>query len=406
MIIITKHACPRAATLPWGSGLVMLLSLLTGMAQVDPKHRHLVQLGYDQPLSNHGPRGAYAYYYYNNPEIAGTNVALRLAIAPVYLDGELGFKEVLTPSTDVGVGFYGGAYGDNYYEVRQGDYLRDESFDGHGGGMSLSLYHLLNPEMLIPLNTVLRGGLRYSTYHHTSRTRDDFELPDDRAMAFVRAGFRLAGKEPRLYPDLAMEASVWVERQWRLNDGEYGFNRDRRVESRADLYWAFAGLDYAWTNVGHKISLAVTAGGSEDGDRFSAWRLGGVLPLVAEFPLVLPGYYYQEISARRFAHFYAGYTISLDPKNRFQFQMEAATARVDYLTGFEQPDPWLTVVGCGLMLTSKNTIYRVAIRYGYGFDAMREDGQTGSHSIGLLAQYDFEQLMFRRRNKVPPTGQE
>ena len=32
-----------------------------------------------------------------------------------------------------------------------------------------------------------------------------------------------------------------------------------------------------------------------EADRFSTCRLGGLLPLASEFPLSLPGYYYQEI---------------------------------------------------------------------------------------------------------------
>src|SRR5678815_3973946 len=102
------------------SGLLVLA--INGVAQIDPYHRNLVQLGYDQPLSGSGPQGIYAFYYYSNPELVGTNTALRLAIAPVYLDGEIGFRQLISRTTDLGVGFYGGAFGDNYYEVRQGHY--------------------------------------------------------------------------------------------------------------------------------------------------------------------------------------------------------------------------------------------------------------------------------------------
>ena len=76
----------------------------------------------------------------------------------------------------------------------------------------------------------------------------------------------------------------------------------RQVQPTTDLYWLYAGLSYAWTNTGNQFTFALTAGGSDNADRFSAYRLGGVLPLAAEFPLTLPGYYYQEISARRFVH--------------------------------------------------------------------------------------------------------
>jgi len=370
--------------------MVSLLAAQQCVGQVDPYHRNLLQLGYDHPLRDQGPRGVYGYYYYNNPKIIGTNIALRLAIAPAYLDGEFGFRQLFSPTTDLGVGFYGGAYGENYYEVRQGNYRRKESFDGHGGGAALSVYQLLNPGMLIPLNVVARGGMKYSVYARNSATSDDFELPDGRPTGFVRGGLRLAGKEPILYPDLGLEVSAWAERQWRLNDGTYGFDDDRGVNSKSDLYWAYAGLAYSWTNVGHKVSFATTIGDSETVDRFSAWRLGGVLPLIAEFPLILPGYYYQELTARRFLHLHASYVFPLGAGNRFQFRLEGAGALMGYLEGFEQSDPWQSGVGGGLTFTPKGRNYRVVLRYGYGFGAIRSNGDEGGHSVGILFQYDFE----------------
>jgi hypothetical protein len=364
-------------------------------AQVDPISRHQIQLGYDQFLEGKGPQAAYAFYYLNVPELTRTNLALRLAVAPVYLDSELGIRGVLTRHTDLGIGIAGGAFGDNYYEVRQGHYRRGESFDGHGGGGTLSLYHLLNPGHRVPLNVVVRGGFRYTTAHKTSKTEDDFEVPDDRMNGYTRVGLRLAGKEPILYPDLGLELSVWYERKWRLSSDRYGFDNDRRVNPAVDLYWAYAGLNYAWTNVGHKVNIGVTAGGADGIDRISAWRLGGVLPLVAEFPLVLPGYYYQEIAAERFLHLHAGYAIALDPANRWMLRLEGATARVDYLPGFELDRRWNTGVGAGIVYTSRRDVMKLALRYGYGIDALR-DGDRGAHSVGLLFQFDFHAYRQRR----------
>jgi len=74
-----------------------------------------------------------------------------------------------------------------------------------------------------------------------------------------------------------------------------------------------------------------------------------------------------------------------------QFRLEAASALLDYLPGFEQPDPWQTGVGCGLTFTPRNKFCRIVLRYGYGFNAIRDDGDKGAHSVGLLFQYDFEQ---------------
>jgi hypothetical protein len=306
-------------------------------AQIDPYSRNLLQLGYDQPLSGQGPKSLYAYYYYNSPDFLHTNMTLRLAVAPIYLDGEIGFRQLLSPHTDVGLGINGGAYGENYYEVRQGHYYKEESFNGHGGGASLRLYHRINPAQRIPLNVVLQGGAHYSAYTTREHTDDQFQLPNDSVSTFTRAGLRLAGKKPMLYNDLAMEVSIWYERQWQLDSGTYGYAGDRRVEPTTDLYWLYAGFSYAWTNTGNQFTFAVTAGGSDDADRFSAWRLGGVLPLAAELPLALPGYCYQEISVRSFVHLSAAYVVPLSADHRWQLRLGAASAHVDFLSGFEQP---------------------------------------------------------------------
>jgi hypothetical protein len=358
-------------------------------AQIDPEHRNLLELGYDQPLTGKGPQGVYAYYYYNNPDLYNTNVDLRLAIAPAYVDGELGFKQLISPTTDVGLGFNGGAFGANYYEVRQGRYYQNESFDGSGGGAALSVYQLLNPGMLIPINVVARGGIRDSTYTDTSDTADNFALPANQVVGYTREGIRVAGKEPVLYPDLGLELSVWFERDWRLDSQEYGFDNDRSINPNVNLYWLYAGLNYAWTNSGQKISFAFTAGGSSDADQLGAYRLGGVLPLVSEFPLILPGYYYEELTATGFEHFYGAYDIPLIPDHRLELRLEAATAHVDYLAGYQQSSDWQTGVGGGLTFAPKNKSFEIVLRYGYGFNALR-DGKEGAQSIGLLFQYNFE----------------
>lgn len=389
---LIKNSMPVSNRIPTIFLLVVAVGWLAGFncqAQIDPMYRNLLELGYDQPLTGQGPQGVYAYYYYSHPDFFNTNTALRLAIAPAYVDGEVGFKHLLSPYTDVGLGFNGGLFGANYYEVRQGNYIKSESFNGDGGGVSLSVYQLLNPGMLIPVNVVARGGLRDSTYTDTSQTADNFSLPDNQVAAYTRAGIRVAGKEPMLYADLGLELSVWFERQWRLDSQPYGYSDDRSISPNVNLYWLYAGLNYAFTNSGQKVLFAFTAGGSTDADRFSAWRLGGVLPLVSEFPLTLPGYYYQELTATRFQHFYAGYDIPLDAAHRWDFRLEAATAHLDYLPGFAQRSSWQTGAGGGLSFAPKNKNFKIILRYGYGFNAIR-NGREGAQSVGLLFQYNFE----------------
>src|SRR5437899_7955104 len=91
---------------------LLVLCICLGMpflvsAQLDPEYRRLLQLGYNQPLEGKGPIAAYGFFYYNNPHFYATNLTLRAAVAPVYLDSELGFKGLLGPNTDVGIGVAG-----------------------------------------------------------------------------------------------------------------------------------------------------------------------------------------------------------------------------------------------------------------------------------------------------------
>lgn len=379
---------------------LLMIGASASWAQIDPYSRNLLQLGYDQSLSGHGPKSLYLYYYYNDPEFVRTNVALRLAVAPVYLDAEVGLRGLLSPHTDVGIGFSGGGFAENYYEIRQGHYHKDESFDGHSGGASLHLYQRLNPGQRIPLSAVGQGGFRYLTYARTGETPNAFEPPANQENVFARGGLRLAGKEPMLYPDLAMEVSIWFERQWRFGGGPYGFAADpRSVEPIVDLYWLYAGLNYAWTNTGNQFTFGLTAGGSENPDRFSAWRIGGVLPLAAELPLTLPGYFYEELSARRFIHLNGSYVLPLSASHRWQARVGVATARLDYLPDFELDSRWQTGVGMALSYTSRSEVWRVIARYGYGINALR-DGHEGAHSVGVLYQYNVEQR--KRRNLADP----
>lgn len=367
-------------------------------AQIDPIARNLLELGIDQSLTGTGPQSVYGYYYHNNPEFMATNLTLRLVVAPAYVDGELGFREVL-PRTDLGIGINGGGFGENQFEVREGRYIKSESFFGHGGGTSLNVYHRVNPTQLIPVHLVMQGGPRYSTYSDMNRTGDNFQLPEDRFSAFARAGVRVAGVEPMLYTDLAMEVSLWVERQWRMDGGSYGFDGDRWVEPVTDRYWLFAGLNYAFTNSGTQFTSSMMVGGSENADRFNAWRLGGVLPLASEFPMALPGYYYQEISARRFVYLSAAYVVPLSADHRWQLRLGVASAYADYLPGIERPAHWNTGAGPGLSYTSRSQVWRLILRYGYGFNAQR-DGDQGAHSVGVLYQYDFERRA-HRNSKSP-----
>src|SRR5258708_4999576 len=163
------------------------LTSLPALSQIDPVKRELIQFGYNAAFEGHPPLSAYAFYYRNQPDFLQTNLTLRLALAPTYLDSELGIRDALGPLSDLGIGFAGGGFADIYNDIRQGKFLPEESFDGHDAEVSLSAYHLFNPGQTIPLNGLVRGTAHYSFYESGSETLGNFKIPDDMATFKVRS---------------------------------------------------------------------------------------------------------------------------------------------------------------------------------------------------------------------------
>ena len=372
-------------------------------AQIDPVRRDLVQFGYNQAVEGRSPLAAYAFYYHNQPDFLQTNLTLRLAVAPIYLDSEFGFVQGLGPNTDFGLGVAGGGFADSYNEIRGGTYLPSESFDGNGAEISASIYHLFNPGDEIPLNLVLRSTAHYSFYNRNDDTAANFQLPNDHGDFAMRTGLRWGGIEPTLFPALAMELSVWYEGHLRSNPGAYGFGGDRQINEQSHLFWAEAALAYTLPKSQQSFYVRLTAGTSVDADRFSAYRLGGFLPLVSEFPLSLPGYFLQEISARQFVLLNANYLLPLDEKKRWNIDVNASSAVVDYLPGESQPGNSLSGVGGGILYRSHSDRLKVMVTYAYGINAIR-DGGRGAQNIGLLLQWDLQKGRGEKFNSAQPSN--
>lgn len=372
-------------------GIFLLLALFCCQlhAQLDPEKRRLIQLGYNQSLEGRGPIAAYGFYYYNNPDFLTTNMTLRLAVAPIYLDAELGFKGLLSPNTDVAVGLAGGGFADSYSEVRRGRYIRGESFTGHGGETSVSLYHRFNPEDRLPLWAIVRATVHRTIFEEDTGTDDGFILPMDRTDFHVRSGFRLGGQAPTMTDPLALELAAFYEGQFRTDSGNYGFASDRRVEDDSHLFWGRGLLKYTFVPSLQWFQTSLTAGTSLNADRFSAYRLGGFLPFTSEFPLNLPGYYFQELSAESFTLLNGQYAIPIDPNKQWEISAFAGTGWVDYLDDLKQPGTWHSGAGIGLTWTSPTTAWMISLFYAHGFDAIRND-ERGANSVGFLLQYDFE----------------
>src|SRR5207245_8142822 len=160
---------------------------------------------------------------------------------------------------------------------------------------------------------------------------------------------------------------------------------DRELRDSSHPLWAQALLAYTMTNSGQSFYVSLIAGGSINAERFSTYRLGALLPLVSEFPLSLPGYYYQEISAREYVLFGFNYQVPLDSQQRWNLNATAATAAIDYLHGTEQPGHWHSGVGGGELY--KTPSWKFMVGYAYGDDAIRTGGR-GRQRVGEVMLLD------------------
>jgi hypothetical protein len=367
-------------------------------AQLDPERRELIQVGVNQAFEGHGPIAAYAFYYDNQPNWHGTNMSLRLAVAPVYLDGELGFKNLLGQGTDFAVGVSGGGFADSYYEIHHGEWLRDQSFTGHGVGFDLAAYHLFNPLTPgatpasladVPLQGILRVGPRYTFYQRDDHTAANFDLPDDRWTYFTRVGLRWGGREPLMSPDRAVELSAWYDGQFRTDTLPYGYGADRDVNAQTHLFWTRALLAWGFEGTPHHFEVSTTAGTSLRADRLSAYRLGGDLPLMGEFPLTVPGYYLQELSARQFALLAGEYDYAITPDHAWTLRIDGAVADVGYLPAYRGSGQYPAGVGGGIGYSSPGGMWHVIVGYDRGLTTERRGGH-GSNVITMLLQIDLE----------------
>jgi hypothetical protein len=370
--------------------LAMAFFLPAGAAfgQVDPELRELLQAGFSQSIQGASPVAAYGYYYLNEPNFLHTNVTLRLALAPVYMDSEVGLVGLLGPHTDLGIGIAGGGFADNYYEFERGKYLPEQSFTGDSAETSVSIYHTFDPGKLIPLFGVFRLKEHYSLYQRTDELASDFSLPRDHSSFDVRAGLRFGGREPLLTPALAMEISAWYEGQFRNPSGSYGFDGDRLLRANSDLFWMRALLIYTLPETKQRFEVNFVAGTSAHADRFSAYRLGGALPLASEFPLSIPGYFYQELSARSFISFNGQYTFPLNADKTWKVVPMGAAAVVDYLPGTGQPGAFNSGAGLAVGYQPLSRKWQLMGNFGYGFEAVRSNGR-GAESVGILLEIDL-----------------
>jgi hypothetical protein len=127
-----------------------------------------------------------------------------------------------------------------------------------------------------------------------------------------------------------------------------------------------------------------------------------MLPLVSEFPLSIPGYFFQEISATKFGLINAEYSFPITPGKNWRISIFGAGALVDYLEGLELPDDWQAGIGTGVTWVSPRGSWLISLIYGHGIKSIR-NGDEGSNQVGFLFQYDFDAVKKYRFRRFEPT---
>lgn len=355
-------------------------------AQIDDQKRLLLEGGTEDGLGNPGPSSPYAFLYMNRPGAAGPGTAWRLALAPVYAETELGLPGIFGRRTDVGLGFSGGGYAFGNAQVDRGSEKPGESYIGHGGGPSISLYPRIGDIGPVPLSGVIRLSAFYMDFQRTARTDAGYEPPPDEWTGSARAGLRAGGVEPGMDRGRAAEVSLWAESRVRDRPASYGYNGDRFVRHNANLLWTRVQLSLMVGDA--RVSGGLNAGSGGQIGRLSAYRLGGMLTQTSEFPLILPGYFAQEISARRFVHGWAQTALPVADSKRFTVEFTAAAARVSPVHGTDPGGVGHAGFSASLGFSPPDGALRAELAYGYAPTALR-GRRRGAQALALMLEIDF-----------------
>jgi hypothetical protein len=109
----------------------------------------------------------------------------------------------------------------------------------------------------------------------------------------------------------------------------------------------------------------------------------------AEFPLMIPGYYFQELSAERFVLLNGEYSVPLGRTSRWDATLFGGMANLDYFEPLKESEHWHRGIGLGISYTSRDSSWHWTLGYARGIDALRGE-HRGADTIGLILQYDLE----------------
>jgi hypothetical protein len=380
--------------------MLLLVSLPVGIASaqvpapvatpytlMDAETRTYIQGGVETPLKGNGPVTGYAYLFATRAHFLDEDLYLRVVVPPGYLISELILDHFPSQNSALGIGVSGGFFAESQTEFQEGRYLSAESFTGDSAGGTLA-YYLRGPKIfgVLPMEGQIRANPKYVWYDRSGSTSRYFRLPENTPIYDVRAGIRLGGVPPELFPNAAVEASVWHTLSYRGNAGHYGFAQElQETDHFTQRTWTRLGATYTFGV--QQVSAFFNAGIAEDTDALSTFRMGGGLRLRAEFPLLLHGFYVEEIFARSFWLMNFAYRFPIWPgQDLVHLQLLGDVAQVNYIQGHHLPRSTLAGVGVNLSVAVTKRIDLV-VGYGYGINAPRGNSFGGQE---FDAQFQFK----------------
>lgn len=137
-----------------------------------------------------------------------------------------------------------------------------------------------------------------------------------------------------------------------------------------------------------RLGAGVNLGGGTSVDRFSAYRLGGMLINNAEFPLTLPGYFSQEIAAERVAHMWVTLGKPLTAERRVVFNVFAAGATIKPVPSTDAGGSQHLGFGMGMEFAPRKAALHGMASYGYAPTAARGSGR-GGHGVALSLELNL-----------------
>jgi hypothetical protein len=163
---------------------------------------------------------------------------------------------------------------------------------------------------------------------------------------------------------------------------------DRHLNNTPQRLFARTQIHFTTFHDQHYVVAGLQGGAAFDSDRLSCFRLGGVLPYTKEFPLEIPGYYFQELLARDFGLAYARYAIPFGPHKSWSVGAGYSIAAVKFQEGMGQAGAINSGLGRVIGYSAPSRRWKVLGIFGYGFQAQRRHGD-GGYTLGCAFQYNF-----------------